>query len=205
MRFGSRGGDMRIFVTVLALLLSLPITFQLGRGDDKQQKERWEELEKELAQQEANLEKDESTVRLKQFIAKMTEHLDKADRISLFRLDPEGLPEKDKEGKKEFHGYEIVSSVVVEENDQRKETAAFLGKILHWNEGRKALCFNPRHGLRVVSGSRTLDFLICFECHRVRIYEGQKCLAELATTFTDESNPIEKCLAESEKKAKNPK
>ncbi len=28
-------------------------------------------------------------------------------------------------------------------------------------------CFNPRHGLRLQIGGRTIDFLICFECQQV--------------------------------------
>jgi hypothetical protein len=37
----------------------------------------------------------------------------------------------------------------------------------------RAACFNLRHGIRVTHNRKTLDFVICFECARVNIYEGE--------------------------------
>ena len=33
-------------------------------------------------------------------------------------------------------------------------------------------CFNPRHAIHVVSGKKTLDILVCFECRHVRFVLG---------------------------------
>jgi hypothetical protein len=199
------GRDMRTFISAFLVCLGLLATFRPCRADDKEEKERREKLEKQLAELEPTLEKEEWAVERKKIIAELKGHLDKADRIDLFRLNPKELPEGNKEAKKEFHGYEVLSELRVEANDQRNTAAAFLGKTLHWNELRKALCFNPRHGLRVLSGKRTLDFLICFQCNRVDIFEGCEQLATLPLGFTDKNNPIERLIAQNEKKPKERK
>ena len=36
----------------------------------------------------------------------------------------------------------------------------------------KAGCFRPRHGIRVTLDGKTSDFVICFECWQVKVYEG---------------------------------
>lgn len=186
---------MRTVLTALVACLAWLSAIQLGHADEKEEKERREKLEKELAEWEPALAKEEWAVRRKQFIAEMAKHLDKADRIDLFRLNPTRPPEENKQGKKEFHGYEILSEVRALAKEQRQEAAGFLGKTLHWNDLRMALCFNPRHGMRLMSGKQTLDFLICFECNRVRIFDGDEQLAEIAMAFTDPKNPIEKLFA----------
>jgi hypothetical protein len=185
---------------MLVICLALLAGFRLGRADDKEEKERRESLEKLLAEAERTMEKEEWAVERKQFIADLAKHLDKADRIDLLRINPRALPEGNPERKKELHGYEVLSEVRIDSKEQRKEAAAFLGKTLHWDDLRMAGCFNPRHGLRVVSGRRRLDFLICFECHRVMVFDGGKQIAELPTVDTDKKNTIERLLEEAQKK-----
>jgi len=192
---------MRTVFTVIALCLAWLVAYQPSYPDEKEEKER-RELEKQLAEMEPTLEKEEWAIKRKQFIAEMTKYLDKADHIDVFRLNPRALPEGNKGEKKEFYGYEILSEARIEPKEQRKEVAAFLGRTLHWNELRKAFCFNPRHGLRAISGKKSLDFLICFECNRVRIFDGGEQLAELPMGFTDQKNPIKRFIADHEKKAK---
>jgi hypothetical protein len=178
----------------VGLLALLP-----SRADDKDEKERRERIEKELAELEPRLEKEEWAVKRKETIAEFVKVLTTAERIDLFRINPKGIPEGTKEKKKEFHGYELLAEAPVASDEKRKEVAGFLGKTLHWNELRKAACFNPRHGLRAVSGKQTWDFLICFECNRVRIFEGGEQLAELPLAFVEGKNPIEQILKDGDK------
>jgi hypothetical protein len=184
----------------VALILCLlpPLGFS---ADDKEEKERWEKLEKQLAELEPALEKEEWAVKLKQSISELTKELQKAERIEVFRLNPNPLPDEGKDAKRAFHGYAILVEGQAETAERRKEVASFLGKTLHWNEFRKALCFNPRHGLRAVSGKQTLDFLICFECYRVQVFEGDKLRSSFALSHPKD-NPIEQMLRDVEKKAK---
>lgn len=71
--------------------------------------------------------------------------------------------------------------------------------MLHWNDLRKALCFEPRHGVRVSLENRTLDFVICFACNRVKIFEGEKLLSEFALARS-KNNPIDQILHQLKKK-----
>jgi hypothetical protein len=189
---------MRTIVAVGVVSLAALLVYSAA-GDEKQRRA---ELEKELAKLEPDLEKEEWAVKRKQFIAELTNQLEKAERVDLLRINP--LP-KDGNAEKMFHGHAVLSEVRVTSKDQRKKVAGFVGKTLHWNEGRTALCFEPNHGMRVVSGDKTTDFLICFSCNRVRIFEGDKQVAALPLAFTDKDNPVEKCLTESEKQGKDKK
>ena len=39
------------------------------------------------------------------------------------------------------------------------------------NDGTEAHCFWPRHALQTIDGGKTVDYVICFECFHVHVYE----------------------------------
>jgi hypothetical protein len=121
----------------------------------------------------------------------------------LFRLKPAEFGESRKPGKGRFQGYRILGQVRLEKAEQRKEVATFLGKALHWNILRQALCFNPRHGLRVVHDKRTLELVICFECNRIEVYEGGE-IQETVTVLAEKHEVIERILRDAGKDPKPP-
>src|SRR5262249_15617824 len=131
----------------------------------------------------------------------LAKELQKAERIEVFRLNPKPLPDEAKDAKRAFHGYAMLAEGQAETAEHRKEIASFLGKTLHWNEFRKAACFNPRHGVRVVSGRQAVDFLLCFECYRVDVFDGEKLRSSFALS-RPKDNPVEQLLRGLEKKAK---
>ena len=49
---------------------------------------------------------------------------------------------------------------------------AALQQGIEENNGKMMKCFEPRHGLRVVYDGKTIDFLICFECLQIEIFNG---------------------------------
>ena len=49
-------------------------------------------------------------------------------------------------------------------------------------------CFNPRHGIRAVSGGKTVDLLICFECRKFEVYENGKLVQQKGLS-TDAAQP----------------
>jgi hypothetical protein len=195
---------MRTIIPAIVVGLACLAGGQPDRAEDKEEKKHREQLEKKLAKIEPTLEKEKWAVENKKDIAKLAEHLNKAGRIDLLRVNPRAIPKGTKPKKKAFHGYEILFEVQIEAK-QRKQAADFLGKTFHWNEVRKAACFHPRHGLRAISGKRTLEFLICFECNRVEVFEGGKCVENLPLGFTDKKNPIEQIITDHEKKARERK
>jgi hypothetical protein len=167
------------------------------QANDKEEQAR---REKRLAEFERVLEKEEWAASIKKVIAAIAKELEQADRIEVFWLDSSGLPKGSKE-ERAFHGYKILSDVPVEAGERRKEVASFLGRALHWNHFRMALCFNPRHGVRAVIGKRTLEFLICFECWRVSVFGGERHSGSFALSVPAE-NLIEQVLYDAERKAK---
>jgi hypothetical protein len=191
------------FLLVAAAVAACLVACPRPRADDQKEKaeKKAQEDEKALAELERSVEKEPWAMQRKQSIAELTKELAKAERMEVFRLKPRPLPEGNPDGKPSFHGYEILLAAPADTGERRKEVTSFLGKALHWDEFRKAFCFNPRHGLRIVSGKRTLDFLLCFECFQVRVYEGEQVRSSLALARVGD-NPIEEFLRDVEKKAK---
>jgi hypothetical protein len=104
--------------------------------------------------------------------------LDKAETIELYSLDPE--LKTDKEGKvvevkDGFHGWKVLGKTAVKDGATRKRLADALRLAAEDNFGMVAACFNPRHGLRLAGGGKTVDLVICFECLSVEVYvDGEK-------------------------------
>ena len=55
------------------------------------------------------------------------------------------------------------------------------------NNNAVALCFNPRHGIRVRQGDSVLDLVICFECLQVEVFEGEQRAASFLTSDSPQS------------------
>ncbi len=187
----------------IALLALVGVPAPGPQADDKTDQKSWEEQEKELAELDRQYENEELSIELKKQIAELGKELQGARRIEIFRLwGSKQSPAEGKDGKPVFHEYPILTKGAAETAEARKEIASFLGKTLHWNWTRIALCFNPRHGVRVVTGKRTLDFLICFECYRVRVFEGEEQVLRFALSHPKD-NPIERLLQGAEKKVQD--
>jgi hypothetical protein len=95
-------------------------------------------------------------------------------RLFVYSLDPhdasrfEGkLPEN---SAKSFHWMPILGSVEIVPLEEKTNLLGTLARGVRENDGEAAMCFDPRHGLRVVTKSATNDFVICFECLQVQTY-----------------------------------
>jgi hypothetical protein len=57
-------------------------------------------------------------------------------------------------------------------------SSGFARRIAAWlkqpESKESTLCFNPRHGVHVVTKNHVLDFVVCFECAGVEIYVDAK-------------------------------
>lgn len=104
---------------------------------------------------------------------------DKAERLELISLQPEGPPAK---GAPALHGWAVLGKTVVKDAEVRKAMVAALKKGLAESDGSTKDCFNPRHAIRVMNGGKPVDYLICFECSQVIIYADGKTRAELPIT-----------------------
>jgi hypothetical protein len=129
----------------------------------------------------------------KKRIADLRDLLERAEQMEVFQLNPRALEDAKQAPEQTFHGYEILRRARADRAEQREEVAALLGKSLHWSELLRAACFNPRHGLRLVHQKRTVDLVICFECHYIKIYEGDE-LASSVSVLVREHKIFEQIL-----------
>jgi hypothetical protein len=97
--------------------------------------------------------------------------LEGADKFELLSLDPHFSGGHVEEG---FHNYKILGQTELSDPRQRTMIVSALKKGAE-EAGSPAMCFDPRHGIRVVRGGEMVDFVICFECSRVDVYvDGSK-------------------------------
>jgi hypothetical protein len=100
-----------------------------------------------------------------------SEILDRADRITLYELDPT------QRGKvtsgPTFWEYPVVREKELTDPGERAE----LVRILYRGMAEQkvgARCFVPHHALRAVRGGKTLDLVLCFTCQWVHIHHNGK-------------------------------
>jgi hypothetical protein len=93
-------------------------------------------------------------------------------KLFLYSLDPhdvsrfEGkLPEN---SAKSFHWMPILGSVEIIPLQEKTNLLGALAKGVRESDGLEANCFDPRHGLRIVTKTATNDFVMCFECLQVQ-------------------------------------
>jgi len=87
----------------------------------------------------------------------------------LYSLDPDGGM-KDVVNSKLFHGYRIHGKADIKNAEDKRTLIDAFVKGIRESDLSSALCFNPRHGIRLVVNSSTNDFVICFEGRQVMVY-----------------------------------
>jgi hypothetical protein len=88
-----------------------------------------------------------------------------ADTLVLFSLEPFSGP-SDPRG---FHGWPVLGQVAIDKEDREAFVDAVIAGAAS-NDSKRALCFDPRHGIRAVSKAGTVDLVICFECSQVEVF-----------------------------------
>lgn len=67
-----------------------------------------------------------------------------------------------------FHAYPILGQVDLSGTDKGKLLSEIMEHLDQVPGTGRAECFIPRHGLRVVRGEFTTDYIICYECNVYR-------------------------------------
>ena len=95
-------------------------------------------------------------------------------KLFLYSLDPhdvrrfEGkLPENSEES---FHWIPILGRVEIVSTQEKTNLLFAFAKGVRECNGLVASCFDPRHGIRIVTETTTNDFVICFECLQVEAH-----------------------------------
>jgi len=97
--------------------------------------------------------------------------LEKAGRFDLLSLNPERTQD---EPPKSFHGWKVLGKTTVTDAAARGKVVAAFKDGVEASTPLAAGCFRPRHGIRLTHDGRSFDFLICFECLFVQVFEGDR-------------------------------
>jgi hypothetical protein len=102
---------------------------------------------------------------------------DKADEVTLYALQPDNppvLPEERDPAQERFYDHPVIGKSAVKDAAARQALFDAFRRGVRDHDGSVAGCFIPRHGLRITSGEKTVDLVICFECRQVLVYENDK-------------------------------
>ncbi len=84
-------------------------------------------------------------------------------------IDSMEYVEKGSKKKTIFHDFAIRGQSQIKQPEARRAILDALYTGL--GKGELTSCFNPRHGIRVVQGNKTVDLVICFECQHLYIHD----------------------------------
>jgi len=98
--------------------------------------------------------------------------LDSNSQMFLYSIDPEQRQWTAVAPGQFFHSYMILGKVKITAQHEKTILLKSLAQGIRGGGGNSIPvdCFVPRHGLRVIIGSSTNDFLICFECRSVHTF-----------------------------------
>ncbi len=111
--------------------------------------------------------------------------LEQADHFELLSLNPH-YPCEAAEG--DYHGYRVFGTAVITDAKTRKKLVSAFKRAIAENQGIRALCFNPRHGIRVTRNEKQADFVICFGCDQVQVFgevQGEFLITSSARALFD--------------------
>lgn len=101
-----------------------------------------------------------------------------ADQYELLSLDP-GRPVAPSPDL--YHGYRVLGQTEVADAATRERLNRALRGGVESVLANRPHCFNPRHGIRVTRAGQTMEFLICFECEQVQVWNGSQRVANWST------------------------
>jgi hypothetical protein len=94
-----------------------------------------------------------------------------AKKVFLYSLEPGEAGKRDPSGDCVglcYYGWTVLGQVEI------SPRSGLTGQIAAWLKNPEpdetVLCFDPRHGIRVITSKKTVDFVICFECKGVEVY-----------------------------------
>ncbi|HWB61576.1 MAG TPA: hypothetical protein VG733_18985, partial [Chthoniobacteraceae bacterium] len=100
-----------------------------------------------------------------------------AKTATLFSLAPDGVQAP--AGAEDFHGHAaVLGKMALDAKQSAVAIRAFEDAVVNW-QGLKADCFEPRHGLRIVSGKHVYDFVLCYACGRLCVYRDKDVILDL--------------------------
>jgi hypothetical protein len=111
--------------------------------------------------------------------------LQNASTVTLFSLDP-AITLDELKGFERLRDWVVLGQTdLLDSSDRAAAATAITEAVKNW-KGGAAMCFNPRHALRVTTKNHVYDFIVCFECSQMQVYDGRKRVAYLFVSGTQE-------------------
>ena len=113
--------------------------------------------------------------------------LETSEQFTLYSLSPN--PGGDGPGER-FHRFPVLGKTVISDGQVKRKLIDALYKSIPEASGA-ASCHMPRHGIRAVKGSRTLDLTICFACENIYFYDyGRMSYSEMSASAKPVFNAV---------------
>lgn len=78
-----------------------------------------------------------------------------------------------------FHNFKILGSIKINNFEEQNKIVTEIESAVSMIDADFANCFWPRHGVRVTDGNIVYDFVICYHCNTLYLYEGDNKLKEI--------------------------
>lgn len=91
------------------------------------------------------------------------------ESVELYSLESKYLAEP-KVAEEYFHHFKILGKVDLTIDQMAIAIDQIETIVYDVNHNDKDFCFNPRHGLKIASEGKTVEFLISFECSKMQIF-----------------------------------
>jgi hypothetical protein len=119
--------------------------------------------------------------------SKPTSEFGAPEQLTLYSIDGrDSEPGQKPQTEETFHHYPVLGKVELTDAEQRRELLAALQSGIDSGDRDPRKCFWPRHAIRTVEKSRTREYVICFQCRQMYIYEDG---SESRKPITDQPQP----------------
>jgi hypothetical protein len=129
-----------------------------------------------------------------EFIRSVPAYASEPDELVLFSIDGNdhgwdpGMGTTEPNQRIRFYDFPVLGYTHIADPAVRRGVVAAVKKSMRFARPQGAMCFNPRHVLRVCKGEDTVDLVVCYECGRYHCYRNGK--KERAGTILDDSQPL---------------
>ena len=106
-----------------------------------------------------------------------------ATDFELLSLDPDRA-NADSNG---FHGWKVLGKTTITDAGVRNNLIAAFKDGIPRRNIEPVDCFNPRHGIKLVSDGITHEFVICFECYQVEWHSPRSTRGGFQITSTPQA------------------
>ena len=113
--------------------------------------------------------------------------LENGEEFVLLSVNPSPL--EDNDARERFHGHRLLGKLEIKDPELRRKLLTALNAAVEKGSRENAIanCFNPRHGIKAISGTNEVNLLICFECRQIHIFRGKE---DILTLVTDDPSKL---------------